>query len=105
MTDTRVRFLDLQAHYAGLRSEIQRAVDAVFTAQAFVLGPAVAEFEAAVGGYLGGVHVVGVASGTCTTMSYEPWRRIESSLIPSTSMRSRSLRHHPVMRAPQRDRM
>jgi dTDP-4-amino-4,6-dideoxygalactose transaminase len=64
VTDTRVRFLDLQAQYAGLRSEIQRAVDAVFTAQAFVLGPAVAEFEAALGRYLGGVHVVGVASGT-----------------------------------------
>ncbi len=64
MTDTRVRFLDLQAQYAGLRDEIQRAVDAVFTAQAFVLGPAVAEFEAALGRYLGGVHVIGVASGT-----------------------------------------
>lgn len=64
MTETRVRFLDLQAQYGELRSEIQRAVEAVFAAQAFVLGPTVAEFEAALGRYLGGAHVIGVASGT-----------------------------------------
>lgn len=64
MTETRVRFLDLQAQYGELRSEIQRAVEGVFAAQAFVLGPTVADFEAALGRYLGGAQVVGVASGT-----------------------------------------
>lgn len=64
MTETRVRFLDLQAQYGELRGEIQRAVEAVFASQAFVLGPAVADFESALGRYLGGAHVIGVASGT-----------------------------------------
>ncbi|MCC6766570.1 MAG: DegT/DnrJ/EryC1/StrS family aminotransferase [Deltaproteobacteria bacterium] len=64
MTDTRVRFLDLQAQYVGLKADIRRAVDAVFEAQAFVLGPAVAAFETALGRYLDAPHVIGVASGT-----------------------------------------
>ncbi len=64
MTETRVRFLDLQAQYAGIRDEVRVAVDAVFASQAFVLGPAVAAFEAALGRYLGAAHVIGVASGT-----------------------------------------
>ncbi len=64
MTDTRVRFLDLRAQYAGLKADIRRAVDAVFESQAFVLGPAVAELEEALARYLGTSHVIGVASGT-----------------------------------------
>jgi dTDP-4-amino-4,6-dideoxygalactose transaminase len=64
VTETRVRFLDLQAQYAALRSEIRAAVDAVFETQGFVLGPTVAGFEAALGRYLGTPHVIGVASGT-----------------------------------------
>lgn len=64
MTDTRVRFLDLQAQYATLRAEIDAAVGAVFASQAFVLGPAVREFETALARYLGTAHVIGVASGT-----------------------------------------
>jgi dTDP-4-amino-4,6-dideoxygalactose transaminase len=64
VADVRVRFLDLQAQYAGLRDEIRAAVDAVFESQAFVLGPAVGRFEAALADYLGVPHVIGVASGT-----------------------------------------
>jgi dTDP-4-amino-4,6-dideoxygalactose transaminase len=64
VTDTRVRFLDLQAQYAELRQEIRAAVDTVFESQAFVLGPVVAAFEAALGCYLDTAHVIGVASGT-----------------------------------------
>jgi dTDP-4-amino-4,6-dideoxygalactose transaminase len=59
-----VRFLDLPAQYATLRDEIRAAIDEVFTAQAFVLGPVVERFEAALAGYLGVPAVVGVASGT-----------------------------------------
>jgi dTDP-4-amino-4,6-dideoxygalactose transaminase len=61
---TRVRFLDLQAQYASLESGLRHAVDAVFASQAFVLGPAVTAFEAALGRQLDVAHVVGVASGT-----------------------------------------
>jgi len=59
-----VRFLDLPAQYATLRDEIRAAVDEVFAAQSFVLGPVVERFEAALAGYLGVPAVVGVASGT-----------------------------------------
>lgn len=64
MTETRVRFLDLQAQYTSLRADLERAVGAVFDSQAFVLGPAVAAFEAALGRHLDVAHVIGVASGT-----------------------------------------
>ena len=64
MTETRVRFLDLQAQFAGIRDDVERAVDEVFASQAFVLGPAVGAFETALARYLGAAHVVGVASGT-----------------------------------------
>jgi dTDP-4-amino-4,6-dideoxygalactose transaminase len=64
VTDRRVRFLDLQAQYASLRDEIDAAVAAVFASQAFVLGPAVRDFEAALARYLRTPHVIGVASGT-----------------------------------------
>src|SRR6185436_6966537 len=62
--DVRVRFLDLRAQYEGLRHEITAAVAAVFDSQTFVLGPALATFEAALARYLGTTHVIGVASGT-----------------------------------------
>ena len=64
MPDVRVRFLDLAAQYEPLRDEIRTAVDEVFASQAFVLGPAVDRFEAALARYLGVAGVVGVASGT-----------------------------------------
>ena len=64
MTERRVRFLDLQAQYAGLKSEIDAAVAAVLASQAFVLGSTVAAFEEALARYLGAAHVIGVASGT-----------------------------------------
>jgi len=64
VTETRVRFLDLQPQYAALRAEIDAAVSAVFATQAFVLGPAVGAFESALARYLNVGHVIGVASGT-----------------------------------------
>lgn len=64
MTEPRVRFLDLPAQHASIRDEIRAAVDEVFASQAFVLGPAVDRFEAALARYLGAAAVVGVASGT-----------------------------------------
>ena len=64
MPRVHVRFLDLPAQYAALRDEIRAAIDEVFATQAFVLGPAVERFEAALAGYLGVPAVVGVASGT-----------------------------------------
>ena len=64
MTERRVRFLDLQAQYASLRTDVRRAVDAVFESQAFVLGPTVVGFEDALARHLEVAHAIGVASGT-----------------------------------------
>ncbi len=64
MPDVRIRFLDLPAQYATLADEMRAAVDEVFGSQAFILGPTVARFEAALARYLGAPVVVGVASGT-----------------------------------------
>jgi dTDP-4-amino-4,6-dideoxygalactose transaminase len=59
-----VPLLDLKAQYAGIRDEIQDAMDRVVESQGFVLGPEVEAFEAAMADYLGVPHAVGVASGT-----------------------------------------
>jgi dTDP-4-amino-4,6-dideoxygalactose transaminase len=60
----RIRFLDLPAQYATLEAEMRAAIDEVFAAQAFVLGPTVERFEGALAQALGAGGVVGVASGT-----------------------------------------
>jgi dTDP-4-amino-4,6-dideoxygalactose transaminase len=59
-----VPLLDLTAQFEGLRSEIEGALARVVTSQAFILGPEVEAFEAAIAEYLGVRHAVGVASGT-----------------------------------------
>ena len=60
-----VKLLDLQAQYAGqMRDEIRAAIDAVCDAQALILGPATAAFEANLARYCGVKHAVGVTSGT-----------------------------------------
>jgi len=59
-----VPLLDLKAQYQSIRREIDAAVAEVFESQHFILGPHVKECEAALARYCGGVHAVGVSSGT-----------------------------------------
>jgi dTDP-4-amino-4,6-dideoxygalactose transaminase len=59
-----VPFLDLPAQYAQVRDEIGRALQEVLDSSAYVLGPAVAAFEAAFAASLGVRHCVGVNTGT-----------------------------------------
>jgi dTDP-4-amino-4,6-dideoxygalactose transaminase len=56
--------LDLTAQYAGIRSEIRAAIDAVCDEQRFILGPRVEAFERHVADYCGTAHAVGMSSGT-----------------------------------------
>jgi dTDP-4-amino-4,6-dideoxygalactose transaminase len=60
----KVPLLDLKAQYAGIRDEVRTAVDAVLESQQFIMGPAVAEFEAAMAQHTGARHAIGVSSGT-----------------------------------------
>lgn len=66
MTDpapARVPFLDLAAHHAPIRAELDAAWARVVGQSAFILGEEVARFEANFAAFLGVPHAVGVASG------------------------------------------
>jgi dTDP-4-amino-4,6-dideoxygalactose transaminase len=59
-----VPFLDLQAQYQSLKSEIDPAIQSVIDSCAFSLGPAVQQFEEEFASYCGVKHCIGVGSGT-----------------------------------------
>ena len=59
-----VPLLDLKAQYVHIKADIMAAVNEVFESQYFILGPKVAEFEAACAKYIGAPHALGVSSGT-----------------------------------------
>jgi len=60
-----IAFGDLRREYTDLSGEIDEAIRSVCRNGWFVLGKKVEEFEAAFAGYIGGgVHAVGVGSGT-----------------------------------------
>ena len=59
-----VPLLDLRSQYAALKSSIQSAINDLCETQQFVLGPKVAELEAAIARYSGAGHGIGVSSGT-----------------------------------------
>lgn len=57
-------FVDLKAQYQLLKGDIDARIKRVLESGAFILGPEVAELEAALGRLGGSPHVVGVANGT-----------------------------------------
>ncbi len=59
-----VPFLDLQAQYRGIKSEIDEAVLAVLDSTQYVLGRYVADFEKAFAKYSGAAEGIAVNSGT-----------------------------------------
>jgi dTDP-4-amino-4,6-dideoxygalactose transaminase len=59
-----VPLLDLKPQYRALKAEIDAALIKVCDSQAFILGPAVKELEAAVAAYSGCRHGIGMSSGT-----------------------------------------
>jgi dTDP-4-amino-4,6-dideoxygalactose transaminase len=60
----KIPIVDLRAQYASIRDQVRSAIDRVAESQQFILGPAVAQFEAEMAGFLGCEHAVGVASGS-----------------------------------------
>ncbi|MBI1998527.1 MAG: DegT/DnrJ/EryC1/StrS family aminotransferase [Deltaproteobacteria bacterium] len=60
----KIPIVDLRAQFAGIRSEIDEAIDEVLESQQFILGPTVKRFEKQMAAYLGCEHAVGVASGS-----------------------------------------
>ena len=59
-----VPFLDLKAQQARIAGELRRRLDAVLAHCQYILGPEVAELEAALAKFCGAQHCVAVSSGT-----------------------------------------
>lgn len=59
-----IHLLDLAAEHAAYQAELDAAWRATVQQAAFIQGPAVGEFAAELGAYLGGAHVVPCANGT-----------------------------------------
>ncbi len=59
-----IPFLDLKAQQARIHDELRRRLDGVLAHCQFVLGPEVAELEAALAAYCGAAHCVSISSGT-----------------------------------------
>lgn len=60
----RVPFVDLKVQYEAIREELEREFQKVFEKTAFIMGPALAEFEEAFARYCRVKHAIGVANGT-----------------------------------------
>lgn len=61
---TPVPFIDLKAQQARIAQDLRRRLDAVLGHCQFVLGPEVAELEAALARFCGAKHCVSISSGT-----------------------------------------
>jgi UDP-2-acetamido-2-deoxy-ribo-hexuluronate aminotransferase len=60
----KIEFIDLKTQYAVLREEIARRMQRVLDHGQYIMGPEVAELEAALAAHCGAKHCVTVASGT-----------------------------------------
>lgn len=63
-TARRIRTAEPHAEFLALRAEILQAVERVFDAGHYILGPEVAAFESEFAAFTGSRHGIGVASGT-----------------------------------------
>ena len=59
-----VPLLDLDAHYAPIRADVDAAIKGVLDSKRFILGPVVESFEAQCATYCGASFALGVSSGT-----------------------------------------
>lgn len=64
LAPARVPYLDLKAQYLSIKDELRVAVDEVFETSAYVLGPAVENFERDFAEFCGNEHCVAVNNGT-----------------------------------------
>src|SRR4051812_43225833 len=61
---SQIPLVDLKAQHREVAEEVQRGFAQVLEKTAFILGPAVTEFEASFAKFTGVAHCVGVANGT-----------------------------------------
>jgi UDP-2-acetamido-2-deoxy-ribo-hexuluronate aminotransferase len=60
----KISMVDLKAQYDKIKPEIDKAISDVINSTAFINGPAVREFQAALENYLGVKHIIPCANGT-----------------------------------------
>src|SRR5829696_1580622 len=60
----KVPLLDLEAQYAPIRPEVEKAIADVMASHQYILGPAVQECEKAIAQYSNCAHGIGISSGT-----------------------------------------
>ncbi|MFH1235496.1 MAG: DegT/DnrJ/EryC1/StrS family aminotransferase, partial [Parcubacteria group bacterium] len=59
-----MKFLDLQAQYQSIKTDIDSAIQKTINATQFIMGPAVAELESKIASYCGVSYGIGLNSGT-----------------------------------------
>ena len=59
-----VKFLDLQANYQSIKTEVNEAIQKVLDKNNYILGTEVEEFERNFAKFCGVKHCIGVANGT-----------------------------------------
>jgi len=59
-----VQFVDLRAQHDSIRQELFDAITGVIDTSAFIMGPAIKEFEAGFAEFCGAKHAIGCSSGT-----------------------------------------
>ncbi|HEY0028242.1 MAG TPA: DegT/DnrJ/EryC1/StrS family aminotransferase [Allosphingosinicella sp.] len=59
-----MQFIDLKTQYDALRGDVGEAIQRVLDHGQYIMGPEVAEMEAALAAYTGAKHCIAVASGT-----------------------------------------
>ena len=64
MSTQKIDFAGLKAQYARIKPEVTRRIQTVLDHGQFILGPEVAELEAALAKRAGAKHAIGVSSGT-----------------------------------------
>ncbi len=64
LTANVVPFIDLPAQFRSLQPEIDRELASIFASAAFIVGPAVGQFEEAFARYVNAKHCVTVSNGT-----------------------------------------
>ena len=64
MTDRPIPFIDLKGQQARIEADLRRRLEAVLGHCQFILGPEVAELEAALAAFCGARHCISISSGT-----------------------------------------
>ena len=59
-----MQFSDLKAQYAALKADVDARIQRVLDHGQYIMGPEVAELEAALADFTGARHCIAVASGT-----------------------------------------